>query len=74
MYTTRDKRGHVGVCLILIFKINRKGHEIYFNFFDIPDLVNVTNESKFIALSQIYFERYRDKRTMVKQRRFRLLS
>ena len=38
MYTTRDTRGHVGVWLTLIFKVNCQGYEIYFNVFDIPDV------------------------------------
>ena len=38
MYTARDKRGHVSVCLTLIFKVKGQDHEIYSSFFDIPDL------------------------------------
>ena len=49
MYTTtRDIRGHVGVCLILIFKVNRQGHVIYFGLFEIPDLENVEIDTKII--------------------------
>ena len=46
MYTTRDKRGHVGVWLTLIFKVIRQGHEIYFNLFDIFDLDNARIDTK----------------------------
>ena len=46
MYTTRDKRGHVGVWLTLIFKVNRQGHKIYFHIFDIPDLKNARIDIK----------------------------
>ena len=32
MYTTRDKRGHVGVCLTLILKVNRQSHNFVLAF------------------------------------------
>ena len=41
MFTTTDKREHVGVCLTLIFKVNRQGDEINFGLFEINDLENV---------------------------------
>ena len=46
MYTTRDKKGHVGVCVTLIFKVNRQGHVICFGLFEIPDLENVEIDTK----------------------------
>ena len=30
----------------MIFKVNHQGHEIYFNFFDIPDLENARIDTK----------------------------
>ena len=38
MYTAKDKRGHVAVCLTLIFKVKGQGHEIHSSVFDIPDI------------------------------------
>ena len=51
MYTTREKWGHVGVCLTLIFKVKGHGHEIYFSFFDIPDLQNARIDTKIKSVS-----------------------
>jgi hypothetical protein len=53
MYTTRDKRGHVGACLTLIFKVNRQGHVIYFDLFEIPDLDNVEINTKIKSVARI---------------------
>ena len=36
MCTTRDNRGHVGVCLTLIFKVKSQGHEINSSFWFNP--------------------------------------
>ena len=46
MHTTTDERGHVGVCLTLIFKVESRGHEINFSFFDITDLKNTRIDPK----------------------------
>ena len=46
MYTTRDKRGHVGVCLTLILKVNCQGYVNYFGLFEIPDLENGDIDAK----------------------------
>ena len=51
MYTTRDTRGHVGVWLTLIFKVNHQGHKIYFHFFDISDLKNARIDTKIKSVS-----------------------
>ena len=39
------------VWLTLIFKVNRQGHEFYFNFFDIPDLNNARINTKIKSVS-----------------------
>ena len=51
MHATRDIRGHVGVCLTLLFKVKGQGHEIHFSFFDIPDLKNarIGTKIKFVS-------------------------
>ena len=56
MYTTRDKRGHVGVCSTLIFKVNRQGHVIYFDLFEILDLDNVEIDTKIRSVACIQLE------------------
>ena len=56
MYTTRDNRGHVGVCLTLIFKVKGQGHEINFSFFDIPDLKNARIDTKIKFVSRFLQE------------------
>ena len=56
MYTTRDTRGHVGVCLTLIFKVKGRGHEINFSFFDIPDLKNARIDTKIEFVSRFLQE------------------
>ena len=53
MFTTRGRRGHVGVCLTLIFKVNRQGHVICFGLFKIPDLENVEVDTKIIPCTII---------------------
>ena len=53
MYTTRDKKGHVGVCLTLIFKVNCQGHVICFGLFEIPDLDNVEINTKIRSVTCI---------------------
>ena len=61
MYTTRDKRGHIGVCLTLIFKVNHQGYVIYFGLFEIPDLENVEINTKIKSVACIQpeiFERF----------------
>ena len=56
MCTTRDNRGHVGVCLTLIFKVKGQGHEINFSFFDIPDLKNARIDTKIEFVSRFLQE------------------
>ena len=56
MYTTRDNRGHVGVCLTMIFKVKGQGHEINFSFFDIPDLKNARIDTKIKLVSRFLQE------------------
>ena len=56
MYTTRDNRGHVGVCLTMIFKVKGQGHEINFSFFDIPDLKNARIDTKIKFVSRFLQE------------------
>ena len=56
MYTDRDNKGHVGVCLTLIFKVEGQGHEIYFSFFDIPDLENARIDTKIKSVSCLQAE------------------
>ena len=53
MYTDRDNKGHVGVCLTLIFKVNRQGHVICFGLFEIPDLDNVEINTKIRSVACI---------------------
>ena len=57
MYTTRNKRGHVGVCLTLNFKVNRQGHVLYFGLFEIPDLDNVEINTKIRSVACIQPEK-----------------
>ena len=56
MYTTRDNRGHVGVCLTLIFKVKGHGHEINFSFFDISELKNARIDTKIEFVSRFLQE------------------
>ena len=56
MYTTRDNRGHVDVCLTMIFKVKGQGHEINFSFFDIPDLKNARIDTKIKFVSRFLQE------------------
>ena len=37
--------------MTLIFKVNRQGHVIYFNFFEIPDIMNVRIDTKINSAS-----------------------
>ena len=37
--------------MTLIFKVNRQGQVIYFNFFEIPDLKNVKIDTKISSAS-----------------------
>ena len=37
--------------MTLVFKVNRQGHVIYFNVFEIPDLRNVRIEPKINSAS-----------------------
>ena len=53
MYTDRDNKGHVGVCLTLIFKVNRQGHVIHFGLFEILDLDNAEINTKIRSVSFI---------------------
>ena len=53
MHTTRDKRGHVGVCLTLIFKVNRQSHVTYFDLFEILNLDNVEINTKIWSVACI---------------------
>ena len=56
MYTTGNKRGHVGACLTLIFIVKGQGHEIYFSFFDISDLKNARIDTKVKIVSRLLQE------------------
>ena len=56
MYTDRDNKGHVGVCLTLIFKVNRQGHVIHFGLFEIPDLDNAEINTKIRSVSCLQAE------------------
>ena len=53
MYTDRDNKGHVGVCLTLIFKVNRQSHVIHFGLFESPDLDNAEINTKIRSVSFI---------------------
>ena len=37
--------------MTLVFKVNRQGHVIYFNFFEIPDLRNIKIDTKINSAS-----------------------
>ena len=37
--------------MALVFKVNRQGHVIYFNFFEIPDLRNVRIDTEINSAS-----------------------
>ena len=56
MHTNIDKRGHVGVCRTLIFKVKGQGHELNLIFFDIPDLDNVWIDTKIEFVSRFQQE------------------
>ena len=56
MYITRDNRGHVDICLTLIFKVKGQSQEINFSFFDIPDLKNARINTKIEFVSRFLQE------------------
>ena len=43
----------MGVCLTLIFKVNRQGYKIYFDLFEIPDFENVEIDTKIKSVACI---------------------
>ena len=46
MFTTRDTKGHIQMCLTFIFKINHQSQVTDFRFSEIIDLVNVRIDTK----------------------------
>ena len=46
IHATKDKQGHIGKSMTLSSKVNRPGHAIVFNIFDILDLENVRIDTK----------------------------
>ena len=53
MYSARDNKGDLKVCLTLIFKVNYGGHGVGMHFSELPDLENVILDTKIIILAYI---------------------
>ena len=60
MYSARDNKRDLKKCLTLLFKVNYGSHGVGMLFFELPDLENVTLDTKIIILAHIYFLRYRN--------------
>ena len=56
MYTAEAKKGHTNECVTLSSKVNRQGHVIFFNIFDILDLENVRIDTKINFVSCLQLE------------------
>ena len=53
MYSTRDNKGHLKVCLTLIFKVNCRGQVTNVCHFEIPNIGYTQLESKNDPVSRI---------------------
>ena len=53
MYTTKDNKGHIKVCLTLTFKVKCKDSVIGFVFFEILDLEKVRINTEILSVLYI---------------------
>ena len=53
MYSARDNKGHLKVCLSLIFKVNYGGQVTYVSHFEIPIIGYVQVDTKIESVSRI---------------------
>ena len=53
MFTTRDTKDHIHMCLTFIFKVNHQGQVIDFGFSEIFEIVNVRIDTKIKSVACI---------------------
>ena len=53
MYSAKDNKGHLEVCLTLIFKVNYGGQVTYVSHFEIPKIGYVQIDTKIESVSRI---------------------
>ena len=53
MYSARDNKGHLKVCLTLMFKVNYGGEVTFISHINIPNIVYVQIDTNIVSLSRI---------------------
>ena len=53
MYSARDNKGYLKVCLTLIFKVSYQGQVTYVSHIEIPNIGYVQIDTNIVSLSRI---------------------